>query len=132
MNLYCVDCIQSVLLAIYLVLRVVIVAGKNDLMLGEFIQVIQNSDVPAGVINVLTAANPDMIAKVLAEHEDVDSIWNFGDADSNKQVEIASAGNMKRVWTHYGEFDWFGQEGESKRFLHEATQVKNVWLPYGI
>ena len=100
-------------------------------MLAEFIQVIQNSDVPAGVINVLTAANPDAIAKVLAEHEDVDSIWYFGNGAGRKEVEIASAGNMKRVWAP-SQMDWLGSQGESKRFLYEATQVKNIWLPYGV
>ncbi|OGY63762.1 MAG: aldehyde dehydrogenase [Candidatus Harrisonbacteria bacterium RIFCSPHIGHO2_02_FULL_40_20] len=126
-----VSAVSMIAAAISMGNTVVIVAGKNDLMLAEFIQVIQNSDVPAGVINVLTAANPDAIAKVLAEHEDVDSIWYFGNGAGRKEVEIASAGNMKRVWAP-SQMDWLGSQGESKRFLYEATQVKNIWLPYGV
>ena len=126
-----VSAVSMIAAAIAMGNTVVIVAGKNDLMLAEFIQVIQNSDVPAGVINVLTAANPDTIAKFLADHEDVDSIWYFGNPAGRKEVEIASAGNMKRVWAP-DQMDCLGSQGESKQFLYEATQVKNIWLPYGV
>ena len=114
---------------------VVMIAGKNALSAMDLVQVIQNSDVPAGVINILTAENPNAIAKILAEHEDVDSVWYFGDAEGSRIVEAASVSNMKRTWVNYGkELDWFNvlkQPSLSKKFLSEATQVKNIWVPYG-
>ena len=112
---------------------VVAVAGRHALTSVEFIQVIQNSDVPAGVINILTASKPDDIALVIAEHEEVDAVWFFGSEAGSSAVERASIGNMKRTWTSNGRlFDWAGPQGISRRIAREATQVKNVWVPYGV
>lgn len=111
---------------------VVCVAGKHPLSALDLIQVIQASDVPPGVVNILSAANQDAIAKVLAEHEDVDAVWFFGSKDGGAAVEVASAGNMKRTWVSPAIFlDWRDNKTISKRFLHEATQVKNIWVPFG-
>ena len=48
-------------------------------------------------------------------------------------VEYASAGNMKRTWVDYGHArDWLNKtQGEGQEFLREATNVKNIWTPYG-
>ena len=58
---------------------------------------LETSDVPAGVINIVTG-DKNALAKVLAEHDDVESMWYFGDRDGVKAVEVASATNMKRTW----------------------------------
>ncbi|MEK7118296.1 MAG: aldehyde dehydrogenase family protein [Patescibacteria group bacterium] len=111
---------------------VVCIAGKHALSALDLVQVIQASDVPQGVVNILTAANPDAVAKVLAEHEDVDAVWFFGSKDGAAAVEAASAGNMKRTWVSPDLFsDWRESKNVSKRFLREATQVKNIWTPFG-
>ena len=111
---------------------IVLISGKQSLPVAELIQTIQNSDIPAGVVNILTAENPDEVFKTLAEHKDVDAVWCFSSQDSCTDVERASISNMKRVWTNWDkDFDWFGPEGISKKFLKEATQVKNIWIPYG-
>jgi hypothetical protein len=48
-------------------------------------------------------------------------------------VRAASIGNMKQVWTNDGhEYDWFNPaQAEGRWFLQHATQVKNIWVPYG-
>ena len=110
---------------------VVIVAGKHAMTAMDLVQVIQHSDVPAGVINVLTAQNPDAIAKVLSEHEDVDAVWCFGSAESSKAIEEASISNMKQTWVSDGHtMDWGGMTCE--KLLLKSTQVKNIWVPYGV
>ena len=49
-----------------------------------------------------------------------------------KTVEAASASNMKRTWCHTGSPDWTDiAEAEGREFLRHATQVKNIWIPYG-
>jgi aldehyde dehydrogenase (NAD+) len=60
-------------------------------------------------------------------------MWYFGPAEGCKRVELASAGNMKRTWVSYGHpRDWMDRvQGEGEEFLREATQVKNIWVPYG-
>jgi aldehyde dehydrogenase (NAD+) len=110
---------------------VVAVAGKYAMTAMDLVQVIQHSDVPAGVINLLTAQNPDAIAKVLAEHEDVDAIWSFGNSESSKVAEEASISNMKQTWVSDGEeIDW--RNIRSEKLLLKSTQVKNIWVPYGV
>jgi aldehyde dehydrogenase (NAD+) len=97
----------------------------------DFYQVLETSDVPAGVINIVTGAK-DSLAKTLAEHDDVDAMWYFGTPEGVRAVELASAGNMKRTFAESEPRDWRDvREGEGREFLREATQVKNIWVPYG-
>ena len=95
-------------------------------------QVLETSDVPAGVINIVTGER-DVLSKVLAEHDDVEAMWYFSSREGGKVVELASAGNMKRTWVSYDHpRNWLAREqGEGQEFLREATQVKNIWIPYG-
>jgi aldehyde dehydrogenase (NAD+) len=103
---------------------------KHPLAATDLYQVLETSDVPAGVVNIVTGAR-DVLAKVLADHNDVDAIWYFGTADGSAMVERASASNMKRTWVNYGKpRDWL-DAGGSDVFLRQATQVKNIWVPYG-
>src|SRR3989344_6066964 len=112
---------------------VVLVAGKYPLVTLDFIQALQNSDVPAGVVNILSAENPDAVFKTVAEHEDVDAVWFFGSLEGSERVERASGSNMKRVWVSNGKpMDWLRYPERTKKFLLEATQVKNIWVPYGV
>ncbi|HEX6106558.1 MAG TPA: hypothetical protein VFZ26_13315, partial [Gemmatimonadales bacterium] len=68
-----------------------------------------------------------------AAHDDVDGLWYFGTRDGSAEVERLSAGNMKRTWVDYGrDRDWSDpRAGEGEEFLEQATQVKNIWVPYG-
>jgi aldehyde dehydrogenase (NAD+) len=95
-------------------------------------QVFDTSDLPGGVINIVTGAREDL-APILAAHDDVDGIWYFGAREGGAQVERLSAGNMKRTWVDQGVArDWLDHaEGAGEEFLREATQVKNIWVPYG-
>ena len=98
----------------------------------DLYQVLETSDVPAGVVNLVTGGRDGLI-KVLAEHDDVDGVWYWGTAEGSAMVERASAGNLKRTWVSYGrERDWrAAEQGEGEEFLREATQIKNIWVPYG-
>ncbi len=110
---------------------VVAVSGRHALTAMDMVQVILHSDVPPGVINILTAQKPDAIAKILAEHEDVDAVWFFGDSEGSKTVEEASIGNMKQTWVSNGApIDWSGINRQ--KLLLKSTQVKNIWVPYGV
>jgi aldehyde dehydrogenase (NAD+) len=95
-------------------------------------QVFETSDLPAGVVNIVTGER-DVLSQVLAEHDDVDAMWYSGSVAGSKLVEFASAGNMKRTWVSYGRpRNWLNPlQGEGEEFLREAVQVKNIWVPYG-
>ena len=111
---------------------VMIPSEKHPLSATDFYQVLDTSDVPGGVVNIVTG-NRDHLTKTLVEHEDVDAVWYFGPAEGSYHVEYQSAVNMKRTWVGYGlPRDWMSREqGEGHEFLHEATQVKNIWVPTG-
>jgi aldehyde dehydrogenase (NAD+) len=111
---------------------VMIPSQKYPLSATDFYQVLDTSDVPGGVVNIVTG-DRDHLTKTLVQHEDVDSVWYFGSAEGAYHVEHESAANMKRTWVGYGlPRDWMDREqGEGHEFLHEATQVKNIWVPTG-
>lgn len=111
---------------------VVVPSQQSPLSATDCYQVFETSDVPAGVVNIVTGERATL-SLVLAEHDDVDAIWYFGSAEGSKRVEFASAGNMKRTWVSNGhDRDWLNvPQGEGQEFLREATQVKNIWVPYG-
>ncbi len=111
---------------------VVIPSQRYPLSATDLYQVLETSDVPAGVVNLVTGSR-DMLLKVLAEHDDVDGVWYWGSAEGSAMVERASVGNLKRTWVNYGRTrGWLQPEqGEGQEFLREATQVKNIWVPYG-
>lgn len=110
---------------------VIVPSEQHPLSATDFYQVIETSDVPAGVINIVTGQH-DQLAQVLAEHADIDGIWYFGSQAGSAMVERASIGNLKRTWVSYGKsYDWFNV-GTAEEFLRHATQIKNIWLPYGV
>jgi aldehyde dehydrogenase (NAD+) len=98
----------------------------------DLYQVFETSDVPPGVINIVTGERNEL-APVLAAHDDVDAMWYFAHAEGSGEVERLSAGNLKRTWVNHGlARDWYdARQGEGEEFLREATQVKNIWVPYG-
>ena len=110
---------------------IAIPSEAHPLAATELYTVLDASDVPAGVINIVTGAK-DALAKVLAEHDDVDAVWYCGGQAAAAEVERASAGNMKRTWVEWHPRDWQdSRHSEGREFLREATQVKNIWIPYG-
>lgn len=111
---------------------VVVPSQHSPLSATDCYQVFETSDLPAGIVNIVTGER-DVLSQVLAEHDDADAMWYFGSAEGSKRVEFASAGNMKRTWVSSGhERNWLNTtQGEGQEFLREATQVKNIWVPYG-
>jgi aldehyde dehydrogenase (NAD+) len=107
---------------------VVVPSASHPLSATDFYSVLDTSDVPAGVVNIVTG-EANVLAKTLAEHDGVDAVWYVGDAEGAKQVEALSAGNLKATWTSAATIDWTKTQG--REFLRRATQVKNIWTPYG-
>jgi aldehyde dehydrogenase (NAD+) len=125
--------LATVLPAIAMGNTVVAVPSQRwSLLATDLYQVLDTSDLPGGVINIVTGPR-DALVEVLAAHDDVDAIWYWGNQEGETAVERLSAGNMKRVWVDHGRRrDWFDPaDGAGEEFLREATQVKNIWVPYG-
>jgi aldehyde dehydrogenase (NAD+) len=102
------------------------------LITGELYQLFDTSDLPGGAVNIVTGYASQLL-KTLAEHDDVDAIWSFGDEANAAAAKAMSVGNLKQVWTNEGRaIDWFDSKvAEGRWFLEHATQVKNIWVPYG-
>jgi len=110
---------------------VLVPSERYPLVATDFYQVLDTSDVPAGAINFVTGSK-DLLARVLAEHDDVDAVWYAGHADLAEIIERLSIGNLKQTWVTAGQRNWADPAlGEGREFLRRATQVKNLWIPYG-
>jgi len=112
--------------------RTVLVASEPfPLAATAFYQVLDTSDVPGGVVNILTGTHADLAAQ-FSGHADVDALWSFSASSLSQQIEEESAGNLKRTWVNNGMArDWLGSEGAGRTFLDQATEVKTIWVPYG-
>jgi aldehyde dehydrogenase (NAD+) len=113
--------------------RVVVVPSeRHPLVATDLYQVLETSDVPAGVVNIVTGGR-DALVKVLAEHDDVDALWVFGSKEASAAAEWLSTGNLKRTLVDHGLMtDWSDPAAaEGPILLRHAVQVKNIWIPYG-
>jgi len=111
---------------------VAVPSERYPLIIGDLYQILDTSDLPGGVVN-LVAGRLAELAKTLAEHDGIEAIWCFRSNEEAAFVRAASVGNMKQVWTNDGcLYDWFDPaQAEGRWFLQHATQVKNIWVPYG-
>jgi aldehyde dehydrogenase (NAD+) len=111
---------------------VAIPSERYATIIGDLYQVFDTSDLPDGVVNIV-AGRPSELAKTLAEHDDVDAIWCFRDSADSTLVKSASVGNLKQVWTNDKyDIDWFDdKQCDGRYFMRHATQIKNIWVPYG-
>ncbi len=105
---------------------------QYPLIAGDLYQLFDTSDMPGGAVNIVTGYVSQLL-KTLAEHDDVDAVWCFADEASGSAAKAMSVGNLKQVWTNEGRaIDWFDPKvAEGRWFLEHATQVKNIWVPYG-
>jgi len=111
---------------------VAVPSERYPLITSDLYQVFDTSDLPGGALNIVTGYVSQLL-KTLAEHDDVDAIWCYGDDATVASAKAMSTGNLKQVWTNEGRIiDWFDPRfGEGRWFLEHATQVKNIWVPYG-
>jgi aldehyde dehydrogenase (NAD+) len=111
---------------------VLVPSERSPLSVTDLYQVLETSDLPSGVLNIVTGESK-ALAKTLAEHDGVDAVWFAGDAETSAMVEKASIGNLKQTWTSRGLYYDLSdtQTFAGDYFLKRATQVKNVWIPYG-
>ena len=110
--------------------RLTVVASEPfPLAATDFYQVLETSDVPGGVVNILTGSHSELAPQV-AGHMDVDAVWSFSSSDLSAVIEREAAGNLKRTWVNYGRGrDW--SVASAQEFLAASTEVKTVWVPYG-
>lgn len=95
----------------------------------ELYRILEASDLPSGTFNILTGFASEVLP-TLASHLDIDVLWHFGDSEQAPLVQSESTGNLKQTWCMTdAHFDWNAEP--HPEFLRRASQVKNVWVPYG-
>jgi len=115
--------------------RVVAVPSEqHPLSAIDLYQVLDTSDLPGGALNIVTGS-ADELARTLATHGDIDAVWRHdGSAEGCAEVERLSSESLKRTWTGGAKGrDWFDpKQACGRTVLQHASQVKNVWIPYGV
>ena len=110
--------------------RVVAVPSRRQpLVAAELYAVLETSDVPGGVINLVTG-DADALADTLATHAEVDALWwPTATPAQCQRVEALSVSNLKRTWVGAAAA---AALDDPRSLLDQAVQVKNVWVPYGV
>lgn len=96
----------------------------------DFYQILETSDMPAGVVNIVTGNRNDL-AMTMTQHMNVDAIWYQGDSEGSAKVEAESITNLKQTWVNNGKALDLSVTTEARQWLRLASQVKNIWIPYG-
>jgi aldehyde dehydrogenase (NAD+) len=121
--------------------RVVVVpSGPHPLSALDMAQVFASSDLPGGVVNIVSAgsnagADGHELARTLASHFDVDAIWRHdGSGEGCVEVERLAAQSMKRSWVGGARGrNWHSSaQSGGRAVLAHASHVKNIWIPSGV
>ena len=113
--------------------RVVAVPSRmQPLIAAELYPLLDTSDMPAGVVNLVTG-DADTLGDVLAAHADVDALWwPSASAAQLQRLESLSVSNLKRTWAGAAAQAATAEGANPRERLEQAVQVKNVWVPYGV
>jgi acyl-CoA reductase-like NAD-dependent aldehyde dehydrogenase len=107
---------------------VVLASEEKPLCAVTFAEVLNSSDVPGGVVDILTG-KPSELAPWFADHMDVNAtIYCENNSDTKKMMSERSATNLKRI-TFYDKINWYTDEGQSPYFIMDTQEIKTTWHP---
>jgi len=107
---------------------VVLASEDKPLCSVTFAEVINSSDVPGGVINILTG-KPSELVKYFADHMDINAVvYCENDAATKKLIQEKASLNVKRV-LFYDSINWKNEEGQSPYFITDTQEIKTTWHP---
>ena len=107
---------------------IVLASESKSLTAISFAEVLNSSDVPGGVVNILTGNKNELISH-MASHMDVNAIIYCGKEESNiKLISELASNNVKRT-IFYKKNNWNNEECESPYFIEKTQEVKTTWHP---
>ncbi len=107
---------------------IVLASESKPLTAISFAEVLNSSDVPAGVVNILTGKRAELTSQ-MASHMDVNTIVYCGkDAAVIKNINELASNNLKRT-IFYKKNDWTSEESQSPYFIEKMQEVKTTWHP---
>lgn len=128
---------QDALLGLVSVIAPVIAGGNTCVVLGSetlplaavtFAEVLHSSDLPGGVVNILTG-KPSELVSWFADHMDVNAtIYCEKNSDVQKMIREKSASNLKRIF-FYDQVRWESAEGQSPYLIMDTQEIKTTWHP---
>ncbi len=109
---------------------VVLASEKLPLCAVSFAEALHASDVPAGVVNILTGFREELMQQ-FASHMDVNAVvFCDGDADDAREIQDRAADNIKRVIDR-ADTDWRDESAQNPYLIKETQEVKTTWHPIG-
>ena len=110
---------------------VVLASEKKPLCAITFAEVLHSSDVPGGVVNILTGSRSELLGH-FASHMDVNAVVYTGDdTEELTTVQIKAVDNVKRVIDH-GATKWMKEDAQSPYLILDAQETKTTWHPIGV
>ena len=107
---------------------IVLSSEENPMVSISFAEVLNTSDVPHGVVNILTGERKELISH-FASHKDVNAIIYCGDNNEEiKEIEKVSVENLKRVKI-YKRKKWDDKISQSPYFIEQCQEIKTTWHP---
>ena len=107
---------------------IVLSSAQNPMVSISFAEVLNTSDVPHGVVNILTGERQELISH-FSSHKDVNSIIYCGDDNEEiKEIEKVSVENLKRVKI-YKRKNWDNKMSQSPYFIEQCQEIKTIWHP---
>ena len=107
---------------------VVLASFNKSLSAVTFAEVLNSSDVPGGVVNILTGKMAELVS-YFADHMDVNAlVFCEKDADTQKMIQEKAATNLKRV-VLFNKINWLTDNGQSPYFIMDTQEIKTTWHP---
>jgi acyl-CoA reductase-like NAD-dependent aldehyde dehydrogenase len=112
---------------------VAIASEKHPLPAATFSEILATSDLPGGVVNLLTGPRGDLLSHI-AGHMDVNAIIDgTGSLDAGAKLQAGTALNLKRYAAHsLAPAEWLGEKGEDPYWILDTTEFKTAWHPIGL
>ena len=107
---------------------IVLASEAKALCAISFAEVVNSSDVPGGVVNILTGKEEELYEHI-STHMDVNSVVYAGsNREHLKMMQISAADNVKRIFD-YSKVNWNSEEGQSPYFISDHQETKTTWHP---
>ena len=107
---------------------VILASETKPLCAVSFAEVVNSSDVPGGVVNILTGKPSELFSQV-ASHMDVNAIVYCGNDELiQKEIQQKAAGNVKRVLV-YRDVNWLSEKGQTPYYILNLQEIKTTWHP---
>ena len=112
---------------------IVVASDKYPLPAATFAEILATSDLPGGVVNVLTGKRAELVPHI-AGHMDVNAIVDgVGDVELSAKLQSGTAINLKRYAKHaLAPADWFASKAEDPYWILDTVEFKTAWHPIGL